>query len=125
VSQDVLRRSFRGAVVSSELIRGVFVDRVVIDGEVIELLPLGRRSRVLDRAEVEAVEFERQWAPPVWVKTVIRFRFDDGAYAPKFVVPNRTRAVRAALLEAGWPITQAQFGSTKPRTVRPRRGTDR
>jgi hypothetical protein len=125
VPQDISRRSFRGAVVSSELIHGVFVDRVVIDDEVIELHPLGRRGLVLDRAEVEAVEFERQWAPPFWVKTVIRFRFDDGAYAPKIVVPNRTRAVRAALLEAGWPVAEAQFGSTEPRTVRPRRGTDR
>jgi hypothetical protein len=123
--QDVSRRSFRGAVVSSELIHGVFFDRVVIDHAVIELRPIGRRGLTLHRAEVEAVELERQWAPPFWVKTVIRFRFDDGAYAPKAVMPNRARAVRAALIEAGWPVTQVQFGSSEPRTVRPRRSTDR
>jgi hypothetical protein len=123
--QDMSRRSFRGAVVSSELIHGVLFDRVVIDDEGIELRPIGRRRLVLHRAEVEAVEFERQWAPPFWVKTVIRFRFDDGAYAPKSVVPNRTRAVRTALIEAGWPVAQVQFGSTEPRTVRPPRSTER
>jgi hypothetical protein len=79
---------------------------------------------VLDRAEVEAVEFVRQWAPPFWVKTVIRFRFDDGAYAPKVVVPNRTR--RAGRVARGrLAVAEAQFASTEPRTVRPRRGADR
>jgi hypothetical protein len=123
--QGMSRRSFRGAVVSSELIHGALFDRAVIDDEVIGLRPIGRRRLVLHRAEVEAVEFERQWAPPFWVKTVIRFRFDDGAYAPKSVVPNRTLAVRTALIEAGWPVAQVQFGSTEPRTVRPQRSTER
>jgi hypothetical protein len=123
--QGVSRRSFRGAVVSGEPIVGVFFDGVVIGEDVIELRPIGRRGLVLHRGEVAAVEFERQWAPPFWVKTVIRFRFDDGAYAPKVVVATRTRAVRAALIEAGWPVAQVQFGSTEPRTVRPPRGSDR
>jgi hypothetical protein len=122
--QGLSRRSFRGAVVSSELIVGVFFDRVVIDDDVIELRPIGRRRLVLHRREVAAVEFERQWAPPFWVKTVIRFRFVDGVYAPKVVVATRARAVRVALIEAGWPVAQVPFGSTEPRTIRPR-GSDR
>jgi hypothetical protein len=121
VPQGVSRRSFRGGVVSSEGVVGVFWDVICIGDHSIELRPLGRRDLVLHRDEVEAVEFERQWAPPFWVKTVIRFRFDDGAYAPKVVVAIQTRAVRAALTEFGWPVTRVQFGSSEPRTVRPPR----
>jgi hypothetical protein len=122
--QGVSRRSFRGSVASSELLVGVFWDRVVIGEDVIELRPIGRRGFVLQRSEVEAVEFERQWMPPFGVKTVVRFRFDDGAYAPK-IFTGRTRAVRAALTEAGWPVRQVQFGSTEPRTVRAPRTAQR
>jgi hypothetical protein len=119
--QGVSGRSFRGAVVSSEVVVGVFWDVISIGDHSIELRPLGRRALVLHRDEVEAVEFERQWAPPFWVKTVIRFRFDDGAYAPKVVVAIRTQAIRAALTASGWPVTQVQVGSTEPRIVRPSR----
>jgi hypothetical protein len=89
--------------------------------DVIELRPIWRRVLVVHRSEVDAVEFERQWVPPFWIRTVIRFRFDDGSYARKIFI-GRTRAVRKALLEADWPVRQVQFGSTEPRAVRePRR----
>lgn len=109
---------------SSEAIVGAFFDVVTVGDDVIELRPWGRRGLVLHLGEVEAVEFERQWAPPGFVRTVIRFRFDDGAYAPKVFVPIRTRAIRAALVKAGWSVAQVRFASTEPRTVRPPRGMD-
>lgn len=104
---------FLGAVVSSELVVGVFFDSLLISEDKLELRPLGRRDLSLDRAEVEAVEFERQWALPFWFKTVIRFRGTDGTYAPKVMVAFRTAAVREALLAAGWRVRQVQFGSTE------------
>ena len=85
-----------GSVVSSEVIAGVVTGRLIATRETLRLAPLLRREIRLSGGEIAGIEFERQWAPPFWVKTVVHFRLIDGRYVPKVYI-GRTRKVRAGL----------------------------
>jgi hypothetical protein len=109
-----------GSVVSSEVIVGVVTGRLIATRQVLRLVPLLRREIRLPRGEIAGIEFERQWAPPFWVKTVVHFRLIDGRYVPKVYI-GRTRKVRAGLIELGWPVERVQFGAIGDRPRRPLR----
>jgi hypothetical protein len=94
--------------------------RLVATRDTLRLVPLLRREVLLRRSEIAAIEFERQWAPPFWIKTVVHFRLVDGMYAPKvFIGP--TRRVREGLEMLGWPIERVQFGAVSERRRHPLR----
>ena len=99
------------AVVSSEAIVGVFWDVPGIEQEKVILQPLWRRHVVIERPELALVEFERQWLPPFWMKTIVRFRLDDGSHVPKVVVPLWSRYLRSSFEALGWPVERRQLGA--------------
>lgn len=112
------RRWFLASVVSSELVVGIFFDRFGVGANLLQLRPLGRRGFDLPRWAVDVLEFERQWLPPFWWKTVVRIRLTEGDYAPKVAIPLRSRPLRRALVEKGWRVRSVQVGSTEPRRER-------
>jgi hypothetical protein len=109
-----------GSVVSSELVAGVVTERLIATRETLRVVPLLRREIRLSRSEIAGIEFERQWLPPLSLKTVVHFRLLDGRYAPKVYI-GRTRKVRAGLRELGWPVEHVQLGAISDRPRRPLR----
>ena len=95
---------------SSELVIGVFWDCMIADEYQIRLRPLARRSIDIPRHEIRVLQFERQWAPPIMFRTVIRFQLIDGSYIPKVVIPMWARSIRSGLESRGWPVSNVQFG---------------
>jgi hypothetical protein len=98
----VEKAKFYGAIVSSPWVRGSFWDRVDVSRESIHLRPWMRTNILLDRARVEYVGFEKDWRPLTWA-TNVRFHLVGGGTATKIFVPARTRALRDAIEELGWP----------------------
>ena len=94
---------FRGALVVSPWTRGSFWDRVDLTSERICLRPCLRKTIVLDRSEVRAVEFEevRSLLTMTWA-TNVRFQLVNGTHAPKLFIPARPRRLRRTLESLGW-----------------------
>lgn len=67
------QQTFHGMLVPRAGIRGVFWDRVDIDGDQITLRPWLRRRRAVNRDSIDAVGFEPITLPLMW-QTSVRFR---------------------------------------------------
>lgn len=111
-------RRFWGSVVASEAVVGVFSDYAMVYPEEIALRPLARRAVVARRDEIAAIEVERQWMPPFWLRSVFWFRRHDDTYLPKVFIPWRPTSVEGALRDAGWPVEAVQVGERQRRRRR-------
>jgi hypothetical protein len=94
---------FRGSLVSSPWINGVWWDAVDIDEERIVLRPWLRRNITLDRSIIDHVEITRVRVPFNW-STYVSFHHVDGTTAAKIFTPWQRRKFRAALIELGWIV---------------------
>lgn len=99
---------FRGALVAGPWTSGVFWDRVNVTRDRIHLNPWLRRKIVLDRHQVQVIEFESVRLP-LWWTTNVRFLLVDGTMAPKLFNPASTRRFRQALESHDWPTTDRAF----------------
>jgi hypothetical protein len=94
---------FRGSLVSSPWINGVWWDAVDINEEHIVLRPWLRRNITLTRSSIDRVEITRVRVPFNW-STYVSFHRLDGTVAAKIFTPWQRRKFRAALIELGWIV---------------------
>jgi hypothetical protein len=119
VGEDVLY-SFRGTLLSSSMVHKPPFDHVEVTARAITLRPLWGEPLRIERADIEAIEFERVRLPLNWT-TPIYFVLRNGSRTPKFFVTLRTRSFRSSLEDLGWPTRDRT-----PRTMRhPNGGRDR
>jgi hypothetical protein len=64
-----------------------------------------RRRIVVKRSEVANVEVTKVRLPPFVFRTEVHFQRVDRSWCRHFFVAARTSALRAALVDTGWPVT--------------------
>ena len=104
MSRDEEKRTFHGSLFLKSRVKGVFGHRVELSPSQLTLRPWARPNRTLAWAEVTMVEIHRVRLP-LWWRTYVRFRLVDGVRASKLFTPWRVRALREALGDLGWAMS--------------------